>query len=113
MMPLMSAAKLWLDLKSTVADDKMFDDITVLLLVQVREETKSFQVSDISIVFHPTSPVVPSAAGRGCVSGERRQRLGPLGPEVAQEGTAIPRGQRHKHGFLSHHLLHYRFFLRT
>lgn len=41
-MPLMSAAKLWLDLKSTVADDKLSDDITVLLLVQVREETKSF-----------------------------------------------------------------------
>ncbi|XP_075906466.1 telomeric repeat-binding factor 1 [Nelusetta ayraudi] len=33
-MPLMSAAKLWLDLKSTVADDKLSDDITVLLLVQ-------------------------------------------------------------------------------
>lgn len=98
-MPLMSAAKLWLDLKSTVADDKMFDDITVLLLVQVREETKSFRVSEISIAFYLTSPVLPSAAGRGCVPGERRQRLGPLCPEVAQGGTTIPRGQRHKHGF--------------
>lgn len=35
-MPLMSAAKLWLGLKSTVADEKLFEEITILLLVQVR-----------------------------------------------------------------------------
>lgn len=36
-MPLMSAAKLWLGLKSTVADEKLFNDITILLLSQVRD----------------------------------------------------------------------------
>ncbi len=34
-MPLMSAAKLWPTLKGTVADENVFKDITILLLVQV------------------------------------------------------------------------------
>ncbi|XP_076027451.1 telomeric repeat-binding factor 1 [Genypterus blacodes] len=33
-MPLMSAAKFWLDLEDTVEDEKFFENVTVLLLVQ-------------------------------------------------------------------------------
>lgn len=34
-MPLMSAAKIWPNLKDTVADESLFKNITILLLVQV------------------------------------------------------------------------------
>lgn len=34
-MPLMSAAKIWSTLECTVADETLFNNITVLLLVQV------------------------------------------------------------------------------
>lgn len=35
MMPLMSAAKIWLKLKDSVEDESMFNKIKTLLLVQV------------------------------------------------------------------------------
>lgn len=34
-MPLMSAAKIWSKLEDTVADESLFENITILLLVQV------------------------------------------------------------------------------
>lgn len=34
-MPLMSAAKVWSNLEDTVADDSLFKNMTILLLVQV------------------------------------------------------------------------------
>lgn len=34
-MPLMSAARLWSDLKNTVADESLFKNVAILLIVQV------------------------------------------------------------------------------
>uniref|UniRef100_A0A673APJ6 Uncharacterized protein n=1 Tax=Sphaeramia orbicularis TaxID=375764 RepID=A0A673APJ6_9TELE len=51
-MPLMSAAKLWTTLKDTVADEALFKNITVLLLVQVILQTIFFGVFKMVVLFN-------------------------------------------------------------
>ena len=49
--PLISAINIWKLLKETVADDRLFDDITNLLYVQVKSNAPQLSLSPVVLFF--------------------------------------------------------------